>query len=508
MGKKQAFYVTTPIYYPSGNLHIGHAYTTTLADILARYKKEKGYEVFFLTGSDEHGLKIQQKAEEAGVDPKTYVDGIVENFKELWSKLNISYDRFIRTTDEDHVNAVKNIFSLLLKKDLIYPSTYKGKYCVSCEEFLTQEQMNDNFEHVVCQKKAIDFEEETYMLRVSQFKNFLVEIFNTDFLEPKERRNEMLNNFVLNDLEDLSVTRVSFDWGIKVNENKKHIIYVWLDALSNYITALGFQTPNKKLLNKFWSEDTEIVQLVGKEITRFHSIYWPVILKSLDLRLPNKLLSHGWILNKDAKMSKSIGNVVSPIELINKYSSDALRFYIAACLPMERDGNYSEELFEEAYNINLANNIGNLISRTSKMIMKYFDGVLQNASINYSSNIVGSSRYAIEKYCSLMDQYNIYEAVQVTLKLGQEVNKLIETTKPWELEKNNDIEKLKQFLCDIRHVIVVINYLLKPILTEKYNLMQRQLGCDPSKINFNNLLTDDINFDKINSKDILFERLK
>jgi methionyl-tRNA synthetase len=505
--KKNNFYVTTPIYYPSGNLHIGHAYTTTLADILARYKKEMGYNVFFLTGSDEHGLKIQQKAEAQGVEPKVFVDGIVETFKNLWKLLDIDYDRFIRTTDHDHVDAVQKIFTDLYEKDLIYPSSYQGKYCVSCEEFLTRAQYDDDFKHNVCGNVAIDFEEETYMLKVSAFKDFLVKLFATDFLIPEARKNEMLNNFILNNLEDLSVTRVSFDWGIKIKENDKHIIYVWLDALSNYITALGYKSGDESLLQKFWSDETEIVQLVGKEITRFHSIYWPVILNGLGLRTPDKLLSHGWILNRDTKMSKSIGNVVNPTDVINTYGSDTLRFYVAHNLPTDRDGNFTDDLFRESFNINLANNVGNLLSRTSNMIMKYFDGSLSvNADLN--SEIMLSAKKTIKNYQAKMDKYNISEAVMEVLKLGQECNKLIEDTRPWDLEKEGKIKELELFLANIRQAIIVICYLLKPVLVKNYTRMVTQMGANANKIKFENLLSDEIDFAKIVTKEIIFERLK
>jgi methionyl-tRNA synthetase len=347
----------------------------------------------------------------------------------------------------------------------------------------------------------------TYMLKVSAFKDFLVKLFATDFLIPEARKNEMLNNFILNNLEDLSVTRVSFDWGIKIKENDKHIIYVWLDALSNYITALGYKSGDESLLQKFWSDETEIVQLVGKEITRFHSIYWPVILNGLGLRTPDKLLSHGWILNRDTKMSKSIGNVVNPIDVINTYGSDALRFYVAHNLPTDRDGNFTDDLFRESFNINLANNVGNLLSRTSNMIMKYFDGSLSvNADLN--SEIMLSAKKTIKNYQAKMDKYNISEAVMEVLKLGQECNKLIEDTRPWDLEKEGKIKELELFLANIRQAIIAICYLLKPVLVKNYTRMVTQMGANANKIKFENLLSDEIDFAKIVTKEIIFERLK
>ncbi|QHX37069.1 methionine--tRNA ligase [Spiroplasma sp. BIUS-1] len=503
---KKTFYVTTPIYYPSGNLHIGHAYTTTLADVVSRYKKENGFEVFFLTGSDEHGQKIEQKAQENNLKPKEYVDEIVKGFVNLWKILDIEYDRFIRTTDEDHVFAVQQIFTELLEKDLIYPSTYKGKYCISCEEFLTTEQMDENFVHNVCGKEAKDFEEETYMLRVSKFQKYLQDLFETNFLEPEARKKEMLNNFINNDLEDLSVTRVSFNWGIQIKENPKHVIYVWLDALSNYITALGFKSKDDSLLKKFWSEDTEILQIIGKEITRFHSIYWPVMLDSLGLKAPNKLLSHGWILSGDKKMSKSIGNVLDPVEIINTYSSDALRFYIINNLPTDKDGSFTNELFIESFNNNLANNVGNLISRVSNMIIKYFDGILPKKDIS-NHWLVKKGLETIEDYKKNMDKYEMSEATQCVLKLGQECNKFIEDSKPWALEKEGKNEELLEVLSVLQKNIVIISYLLKPILVKSYPNMIKQMGLNPESINFENI-NGDLSYEKIIDKLVLFERIK
>ncbi|AGR41667.1 methionine--tRNA ligase [Spiroplasma taiwanense] len=503
---KKNFFVTTPIYYPSGKLHIGHAYTTTLADVIARFKKEDGYDVFFLTGSDEHGQKIQQKAKENNLSPKEYVDPIIESFKNLWNLLDISYDRFIRTTDDDHIEAVQKIFSELVEKDLIFLSKYKGKYCISCEEFLTSEQMDDFFIHDVCQNVAIDFSEETYMLRVSKFQKYLQKLFESNFLEPETRKKEMLNNFINNDLEDLSVTRVNFDWGIPINENKRHVIYVWIDALSNYITALGYKTKDDELFKKFWAKDTEILQIIGKEITRFHSIYWPVILNSLNLRMPDKILSHGWILSSSKKMSKSIGNVIDPLEIINNFSSDALRFYIINNLPTDKDGNFSEELFIESFNNNLANNVGNLISRVSNMIIKYFDGLLPVIDIS-KEKLTKNGFEVIDEYKDLMNKYNFSEAISVVLKFSQELNKFIEDSKPWNLEKENKIEELAKVLSILQRNIIIISYLLKPILVKSYSKMIMQMGLKPDEVNFKSLFKE-LKFRKITDKLILFERIK
>ncbi|MDQ0567746.1 methionine--tRNA ligase [Mycoplasma yeatsii] len=508
MSKK--FYVTTPIYYPSGNLHLGHAYTTTLADILNRYKKEQGYETFFLTGSDEHGQKIEAKAKEENISPIEYLNPKVESFKKLWEKLNIKYDKFIRTTDDYHEQAVKKIFTKLYEKGLIYKGQYQGIYCVSCEEFLNADQLDKDGMCKISNTKPQTVNEDTYFLKVSEFQDFIQDLLKTEFLIPDYRRNEMLKNFVEPGLKDLSVTRVSFKWGIPIDQNPEHIIYVWLDALSNYITALGYMQEDDHLFEKFWNnDDVEILQLAGKEIIRFHSIYWPVMLKALDLRQPTHLLGHGWILNKNTKMSKSLGNVIDPIKIIDTYSSDALRFYIANDLPTEKDGNFSLELFIESFNAHLANNVGNLISRTHNMITKYFDGYIDLNDLKYDQELIDLSIKTIDEYVKNMDQYKISAAVRNVLDLSASCNKYIEDTAPWNLAKENDIDKLKSVLATLQRCMSVISYLLKPILVEKYNDMIEQCGLENVEINFDNLKTfKDIKFNKLNDKKVLFVRVK
>ncbi|AHI54233.1 methionyl-tRNA synthetase [Spiroplasma sabaudiense Ar-1343] len=504
---KKTFYVTTPIYYASGDLHIGHTYTTVLADIMNRYKKLMGYETFFLTGSDEHGQKIATKALAENLSPKNYVDKIVEKFKNLWNLLDVDYDKFIRTTDDYHKKAVQEIFSKLVEKDLIYKGSYKGLYCVSCEEFLTSEQINEEGLCKVSQTKPEILAEETYFLRVSQFSDFLTKLFDTNFLTPESRKNEMLKNFIEPGLEDLSVTRISLEWGIPTNEDPKHVIYVWIDALSNYITALGYGQSENSLLKKFWNSKTEIVQYVGKEITRFHSIYWPVILEGLGLPMPTKLISHGWILAKDTKMSKSLGNVIDPIAVINGFSSDALRFYIAKELPTERDGNFTEELFIESYNTNLANNIGNLISRTNNMIVKYFDGNILEEIDLANHQITNLKNQMIANYIKEMNDYQIHKAVDIVMRFSQELNKFIEDEKPWALEKSGDTKNLAVVLKVLQESIAVIIHLLSPILTKSYSLMLNQIGYNKPLLNIYELESGKLVFEKINDRKIIFERI-
>lgn len=509
MAKTKTFYVTTPIYYPSGDLHLGHAYTTTLADILKRYKQMCGYETFFLTGSDEHGQKIEKKAQEAKMEPIKYLDEKVASFKTLWTKLQINYDQFIRTTADYHQETVQKIFTKLLNEGFIYPGNYQGLYCVSCEEFLTPDQIDEKGLCKISGDKPELVEEETYFLKTSAFQQFVQDLMKTDFLIPEYRRNEMLKNFIEPGIKDLSVTRVTFKWGIPIQENPKHVIYVWLDALTNYISALGYLQKDDANFQKFWSEDTEILQLAGKEIIRFHAIYWPIILKALNLRLPNTLLAHGWILNKDTKMSKSLGNVVNPLDLIDKYGSDALRFYIANDLPTDRDGQFTTDLFEESFNAHLANNVGNLFSRTHQMISKYCDGQITDLQ-NVDQTLIDLGIKTIDEYLKLMDQYKISEATRVILDLANACNKYIEVQEPWNLAKAGKTGQLIKVLTSLQRNLIVITYLLKPILVEKYALMLTQCGLkNNQELTFEDLKTlTNLKLEKLEQKAVLFERIK
>ncbi|WP_031542310.1 methionine--tRNA ligase [Mesoplasma photuris] len=504
------FYVTTPIYYPSGNLHIGHAYTTTLADILNRYKQTKGYETFFLTGSDEHGQKIEEKAKEANQEPMVYLEDKIANFKTLWEKLDIKYSKFIRTTDDYHEQTVKKIFTTLLEKGLIFKGDYEGLYCVSCEEFLNADQITEDGNCKISGGKPQLVKEDTYFLKTSAFQDFATKVLTSDFLLPEYRRNEMLKNFVEPGIKDLSVTRTTFKWGIPIDQDPSHVVYVWIDALSNYITALGYDQNDDSLFKKFWQDpETEILQLAGKEIIRFHAIYWPIMLEGLGLRQPNHLLGHGWILSKDTKMSKSLGNVIDPIALIDEFGADALRFYIANDLPTDKDGNFTMDLFTESFNAHLANNIGNLISRTNNMITKYFDGHLGDDLNLVDKIMLDEANKSIEKFELLMDQYKISEAIRVVLDLGQTTNKYIEDKAPWNLEKEGKLEELKVVMITLQRMISIISFLLSPILVKNSEIMLEQCGLKTDSLNFDNIKTfENIKFNKLGEKAVIFQRIK
>ncbi len=507
MTNKKNFYITTPLYYPSANLHIGHAYTTILADIFARYKRENNYNVFFLVGSDEHGQKIESKAKEANKKPIDFVNYIVNNFKKLWKKLNISYDVFERTTNIKHEILCKNIFSILLKKELIYKSDYSGKYCTSCEEFLTPTQLTNENQCITCKNKITSFKEETYFLKISKFKEFLLKLFDTDFLYPDERKNEMVNNFIKPGLFDLSVTRVSFDWGIKINENPKHVLYVWLDALLGYLSGIQFQE-NNNFFNKYWGKDTEIIQFIGKEITRFHSIYWPIILNCLNLRMPNKLISHGWIVMNDEKMSKSLGNIVDPFNLIKEFGADVVRYFLGTNFKITIDNNYNRDIFISYYNNNLVNNYGNLVSRVSKMILKYFNGEIDNISFsNWKNDKFINLIFETINICKLnFDSYNLFDANKSIMNLFSFANKYIEDKKPWTLYKN-DNKKLKEILTKLSLAIIVGTFLLKPILVTKTKEVFELFDIKSSEINYDKIFHFKfLNKIKITKNIILFKR--
>ena len=377
---KEKFYITTPIYYPSANFHIGHCYTTIIADAIARYKRLTGYDVFYLTGTDEHGLKIQKKAIDAGITPQEYVDKIVVNSKDLWKSLNISYDKFIRTTDKEHVECVQKIFEKLYNQGDIYKGEYKGLYCTPCESFWTETQLVDG-KCPDCGREVNEVSEEAYFFKLSKYQDRLVKFYeeHPTFIEPESRKNEMLNNFIKPGLEDLCVSRTTFDWGIPVTFDPKHVVYVWIDALANYISALGYLSEDDSLFKKYWPANLHIV---GKEIVRFHTIIWPIMLMALDLPLPDKVFGHGWLVINGGKISKSLGNYKDPREYIDAYGVDAVRYFVLREVPFGSDGNFSEEALINRTNGDLANILGNLVNRTIGMANKYFDGVVTNTKIN------------------------------------------------------------------------------------------------------------------------------
>lgn len=475
---QKTFYITTPIYYPSGNLHIGHAYSTVAADAMARYKRIRGYDVMFLTGTDEHGLKIQRKAEEKGQSPIQYLDEIVSSIKELWKKLDISYDDYIRTTEKRHKNAVQRIFQRLLDQGDIYLGEYEGWYCVPCESFFTETQLVEN-NCPDCGREVGKVKEESYFFKMSKYADRLMKYYeeNPDFIQPESRKNEMINNFLKPGLEDLAVSRTTFDWGVKVPNDPKHIIYVWIDALSNYITALGYGSEDESKFKNYWPAD---VHLMSKEIVRFHTIYWPILLMALDIPLPRKVFSHGWLLMKDGKMSKSKGNVVDPVTLIDRYGLDSLRYYLLREVPFGSDGVFTPESFVERINFDLANDLGNLLNRTVSMIEKYFDGEIPvyTESLNeFEMDLLKANVYTVEKYEEAMDKMQFSVALTNVWALVSRANKFIDETKPWSLAKEESRRvELGSVMAHLAETLRRIAVLLQPFMTETPTKIIEQLN--------------------------------